>query len=128
VARGRPQAHLWKTMETIPQIGPPLNQSCEEEKMTSLVKYSIAVAGVKTSISLEEPFWVALKDIAARREMPRSGLVGEINSRRRQGKLSSEIRMFVLEFYRSDSENMKKPRNPISTRTPRHTKQRRPAS
>ena len=70
--------------------------------MTSLGKYSIALAGVKTSISLEEPFYVALKDIAARRQMPLSGLVGEIDSRRRRGKLSSEIRTFVLEFYRSE--------------------------
>jgi predicted DNA-binding ribbon-helix-helix protein len=80
--------------------------------VTSLVKYNIAVAGVKTSISLEEPFWVALKDIAARRQMTVNGLVGEIDSRRRQGKLSSEIRMFVLEFYRSEHTKREKGEEP----------------
>ena len=37
---------------------------------SSIVKRSIVLAGHKTSVSLEEPFYQALKDIAASRRVP----------------------------------------------------------
>ena len=70
--------------------------------MKSLViKRSIVVAGHKTSVSLEDAFWKALKEIAHERDMTSSDLVAAIDSGRQQGNLSSAIRLFVLDYYRS---------------------------
>jgi predicted DNA-binding ribbon-helix-helix protein len=66
-----------------------------------VVKRSIILAGHKTSVSLEDAFWNALKEIARKRLMTLSDLVGTIDSQRQQGNLSSALRLFVLEFYRS---------------------------
>ena len=66
-----------------------------------VVKRSIVVAGHKTSVSLEDAFWKGLKEIAGRRHMTLSDLVGAIDSQRQQGNLSSALRLFVLDFYRS---------------------------
>jgi predicted DNA-binding ribbon-helix-helix protein len=66
--------------------------------MKSLVaKRSIVIAGHKTSVSLEEPFWRRLKDIAAEQHMTLSSMVGKIDIDRTQGNLSSSLRLFVLE-------------------------------
>jgi predicted DNA-binding ribbon-helix-helix protein len=70
--------------------------------MKSLVtKRSIVVGGHKTSVSLEEPFWKGLKEIAANRDLTLSELVGSIDSSRLNGNLSSAIRLFVLDHYRT---------------------------
>lgn len=65
-----------------------------------VVKRSIVIAGHKTSVSLEDAFWEALKEIAGGRRMTLSDLVATIDSARTQGNLSSAIRLFVLDFYR----------------------------
>ena len=66
-----------------------------------VVKRSVVLAGHKTSVSLEDAFWMGLKEIAGRRLMTLSDLVDTIDSQRQQGNLSSALRLFVLEFYRS---------------------------
>ena len=66
-----------------------------------VVKRSIVIAGHKTSVSLEDAFWEALKEIAAGREATLSELVANIDSSRNQGNLSSAIRLFVLEHFRN---------------------------
>lgn len=66
-----------------------------------VVKRSIVVAGHKTSVSLEEAFWNGMKEISNHRDMTLSELVGEIDSNRQQGNLSSAIRLFVLDYFRS---------------------------
>ena len=58
-----------------------------------VVKRSIVVAGHKTSVSLEEAFWNGMKEISGLRDMTLSELVGEIDSNRQQGNLSSAIRL-----------------------------------
>ena len=68
---------------------------------SSVVKRSIVLAGHKTSVSLEDAFWKGLKEIAARRLMTLAELIGTIDSQRQHGNLSSALRLFVLEFYRS---------------------------
>jgi predicted DNA-binding ribbon-helix-helix protein len=74
-----------------------------------VVKRSIVIAGHKTSVSLEEAFWKALKDIAAGRQQSLTDLVEAIDAARQQGNLSSAIRLFVLDHYqagiRSNGEN-----------------------
>ena len=66
-----------------------------------VVKRSIVVAGHKTSVSLEEAFWNGMKEIASARSLTLSELVGEIDGGRQQGNLSSAIRLFVLDYFRS---------------------------
>ena len=65
-----------------------------------IVKWSIVVAGHRTSVSLEDAFWRALKQIAGGRNMTLSNLVSMIDTERRHRNLSSAIRLFVLDFYR----------------------------
>ena len=70
--------------------------------MKSLViKRSILPAGRKTSVSLEDDFWNALKEIAGDRHVTLSELIGGIDAQRQHGNLSSALRLFVLEYYRS---------------------------
>ncbi len=66
-----------------------------------VVKRSIVIAGHKTSVSLEDAFWTALKDIASARDITLSDLVASIDSDRRYGNLSSAIRIFVLDHFRT---------------------------
>ena len=58
-------------------------------------KRSLTIHGHRTSISLEEPFWVALNDIAKARQQSLASLVQMIDQER-VGGLSSAIRMFIL--------------------------------
>src|SRR5215217_7060822 len=66
-----------------------------------VVKRSIVIAGHKTSVSLEDAFWKGLKEIAGERDMTLSELVASIDSDRQHGNLSSGLRLFVLDHYRS---------------------------
>lgn len=68
-----------------------------------VVKRSIVIAGHKTSVSLEDAFWQCLKEIAGSRELTLSDLVASIDTDRHQGNLSSAIRLFVLDHYRTQS-------------------------
>ena len=58
-------------------------------------KRSLTIQGHRTSISLEEPFWVALNDIAKARQQSVASLVQMID-KERVGGLSSAVRMFIL--------------------------------
>jgi predicted DNA-binding ribbon-helix-helix protein len=63
-----------------------------------VVKRSVTIRGHRTSFSLEQPFFEALVEIAARRGMSIAALVAEIDgSRPRGANLSSALRVFVLE-------------------------------
>lgn len=72
-----------------------------------VVKRSIVIAGHKTSVSLEDAFWEALKEIATSRRLTLSDLVATIDSARTQGNLSSAIRLFVLDHYRGAAQNVR---------------------
>ena len=71
---------------------------------STVVKRSIVLAGHKTSVSLEDAFWRGLKDIATNRRMTMSDLVSSIDLDRQQGNLSSAIRLFVLDYFRSRAQ------------------------
>ncbi|MCK9919663.1 ribbon-helix-helix domain-containing protein [Microbacteriaceae bacterium K1510] len=66
-----------------------------------VVKRSIVIAGHKTSVSLEDPFWQGLREIAVSRNMTLSDVVASIDTDRHEGNLSSAIRLFVLDYYRN---------------------------
>lgn len=81
-----------------------------------VVKRSIVIAGHKTSVSLEDAFWAALKEIATGRDMTLSDLVASIDTDRRHGNLSSAIRLFVLDHYRAQmGANLGAPARETST-------------
>ncbi|WP_298428596.1 ribbon-helix-helix domain-containing protein [Rhodoblastus sp.] len=63
-------------------------------------KHSLVIAGHSTSISLEEAFWDALKELARARGSSVAALVAEIDAERGEANLSSALRVRLLEFYR----------------------------
>jgi predicted DNA-binding ribbon-helix-helix protein len=71
--------------------------------MSRPVKRSFSIAGHRTSISLEAPFWMALKDAAAREQVPLAQLVARIDEGREGASLSSAVRVWLLRYYRSQT-------------------------
>ena len=67
-----------------------------EHMSKSIIKYSIALQGHRTSVSLEPEFWGELKRIAISHGKSINTIVGQIDNCR-QGNLSSAIRVFILE-------------------------------
>jgi predicted DNA-binding ribbon-helix-helix protein len=76
---------------------------------SQIIKRSIVIAGHKTSVSLEDAFWIGLKEIATDRDVGLSELVRIIDTDRQYGNLSSAIRLFVLGFYRDQMANDRGP-------------------
>ena len=70
-------------------------------KSSVVIKRSVVVDGHKTSVSLEDPFWAGLKQIAYAQQMTLSDLVGKIDGAREQSNLSSALRLFVLQHFRN---------------------------
>ncbi len=66
-------------------------------------KHSLQIAGHRTSVSLEDAFWAALRDIADARGLSLAGLVAQVDASRGEANLSSAIRVFVLENVRTAS-------------------------
>jgi predicted DNA-binding ribbon-helix-helix protein len=66
-----------------------------------MIKHSVAIAGRKTSVSLERVFWECLREIAKDRNETLVNLVNKINADRQLFNLSSAIRVFVLDYYRN---------------------------
>ena len=65
------------------------------------VKHSLTLRGHRTSVSLEDEFWQAFRDIAQQRGQPLNALAAEIDAERGVDiGLASAIRLFVLRHYR----------------------------
>lgn len=66
------------------------------------VKRSLTLKGHRTSVSLEDEFWQAFRDIAKAKGMPINVLASEIDvARDPETGLASAIRVFVLNWYRT---------------------------
>ena len=65
-------------------------------KPSPVEKRSVVIGGHKTSVSLEDQFWTAIKEIASGRGMKVKDLVSLIDANRTAGNLSSALRLFVL--------------------------------
>lgn len=63
-------------------------------------KRSVRIAGHATSISLEEEFWDALKDIAKHHGKSASTLISEIDEGRGEVNLSSALRLYILRDFK----------------------------
>ena len=79
-----------------------------------VVKRSIVIDGHKTSVSLEDAFWSGLKEIASDRKLTLSKLVGDIDSTRVNGNLSSALRLFVLDHYRTSIGSIMSSRSSVA--------------
>lgn len=71
--------------------------------MSRPVKRSFTIGGHRTSISLEAPFWDALRAAAAQERLPLSNLIGRIDAERGSSGLSSAVRVWLLAYYRNDA-------------------------
>lgn len=65
------------------------------------VKRSFTIGGHRTSISLEAPFWEALKEIGKRERRSLAQLVQGVDASRDDGGLSSAVRIWILSYYRN---------------------------
>jgi predicted DNA-binding ribbon-helix-helix protein len=63
---------------------------------SGIVKRSVSIAGHRTSVSLEAPFWEALSRIARERGLSVQACIAEIDRGRGENNLSSAIRVYVL--------------------------------
>lgn len=77
----------------MPRSQPPMD--------TRVRKRSVVIGGHKTSVSLEEAFWSAIREIAIERGESMSAMIEQIDSEKQQSNLSSAIRLFVLDYYRA---------------------------
>jgi predicted DNA-binding ribbon-helix-helix protein len=66
-----------------------------------VVKRSLTIRGHKTSISLEQPFWDVLKQIAQERSLSMAALVTGIDTGRGENNLSSTLRVYALQAVQS---------------------------
>ncbi len=62
------------------------------------VKHSFAIAGHRTSISLERAFWDALREAAEREEVSLTELVRRIDQTRGDAGLSGAVRVWILAY------------------------------
>ena len=66
-------------------------------------KYSVSLHGHRTSFSLEEEFFTALKQIADKRGQSLASLIVEVDDQRPESyNLSSALRVFVLRVAQAD--------------------------
>lgn len=74
------------------------------------VKRSFSIRGHRTSISLEAPFWEALRDAAGEDRLSLSALVAAIDAGRGEANLSSAVRIWLLARYRARAARPDAPR------------------
>jgi predicted DNA-binding ribbon-helix-helix protein len=68
---------------------------------SAIIKRSVVINGHKTSVSLEQPFWNIVREIAQAEQTTVSALLRQIDEARRHANLSSAVRIFVLERVRA---------------------------
>ena len=65
-------------------------------------KHSLTLKGHRTSVSLEDEFWDAFREIASQKNSTINALAAEIDVARGDVGLASAIRVFVLETVRQN--------------------------
>ncbi|MEQ9693203.1 ribbon-helix-helix domain-containing protein [Shimia sp. SDUM112013] len=69
------------------------------------VKRSLTLRGHRTSVSLEDDFWRAFREIADEKDMPINALAAEIDAKRDiETGLATAIRLYILNHYRTSSD------------------------
>lgn len=75
------------------------NENTREQRSKRPIKRSVRIAGHSTSVSLEDEFWQALRDIARDRRLSLSALLTEVDKQRQGRSLASACRIFVLQYF-----------------------------
>ena len=65
-------------------------------KVTKVKKRSVILYGHKTSISIEDEFWLFLKKFAKKNKINVYTLIERIDKERKENTLSSSIRLFCF--------------------------------
>jgi len=65
------------------------------------VKRSFTIGGHRTSISIEAPFWDALRQAADAQRISVASLIAAIDRERGGSGLSSAVRVWLLDFFRN---------------------------
>lgn len=66
---------------------------------SAIIKRSVVIAGKKTSVSLEDTFWLGLKEIAVQKQMPLGNILDTIAVGRDTANLSSAVRQYVMQHF-----------------------------
>ncbi len=66
-------------------------------------KRSFSIEGHRTSVSLEQAFWIALKEAAAEDGITLAALINKIDKTRGTAGLSSAVRVWLLERLRTQA-------------------------
>ena len=74
----------------------------------AVIKRSISIDGLKTSVSLEDEFWYGLLEIAEYKKITVPALVKQINQTSKTDNLSSAIRLFVFRYFRVKKRKRRK--------------------
>jgi predicted DNA-binding ribbon-helix-helix protein len=77
-----------------------------------ILKRSMKIDDHKTSVSLEDEFWTAPKQIAAEQNISVVKLVVKIDGERQHTNLSSALRLFVLDYYCQRAAADQQPEHP----------------
>ncbi|WP_370232500.1 ribbon-helix-helix domain-containing protein [Cognatishimia sp.] len=73
--------------------------------MSRPIKRSLTLKGHRTSVSLEDAFWVSFREIADEKGLAINALAAEIDaSRDLDAGLASAIRLYVLRHYKSSTK------------------------
>lgn len=66
-----------------------------------LISRNVTINGRRTSLRLEPEMWESLSEIASREGCSVNDIVAKIDRRRNTGGLTSNVRVFVLGYFRS---------------------------
>jgi predicted DNA-binding ribbon-helix-helix protein len=107
--------HAAAAIDAAGRVHPP-----QGRKNSSVIKRSVIRNGHKSSISLEDQFWDALREIADQKDIAISTLVAAIDHNRTTSNLSSAIRVYVLDHFRRSDGSRDQSRHkadPVGTAT-----------
>ena len=71
---------------------------------STVTKRSVVIDGHKTSVSLEDTFWLALKEIAAQKRMALGEMLDTISDGRDNANMSSAVRQYVMQHFYSAAQ------------------------
>jgi predicted DNA-binding ribbon-helix-helix protein len=71
-----------------------------EAAMTVPKKRSVTIKGHRTSITLEDAFWRALREVSEAEGRSIPLIIGEIDRARGKSSLSAAIRVYLLEYFK----------------------------
>ena len=67
--------------------------------MANQIKKSLILSGHKTSVALENDFWIALEMIAKNKSISTDSIIQTIDKKERNGSLASALRVFILNSF-----------------------------